>query len=119
MEEKSGLELCEVATTKVVANVHNHDFIIHPNVFNPDFFLGPTFFAQSLISIIHEFQPKQPTVLDIGTGAGYYAILAILNGASHVTSTDINNDAIINARENVQKYELEDYITILQSDIFD
>jgi methylase of polypeptide subunit release factors len=119
INDKTGQELCESMKEKVMATVCNHEFIIYPNVFNPDFFVGPNFFTECLIKIIKEFYPKHPTLLDVGTGAGYVGILAILNGASHVTSIDINQYAIENAKENVKKYDLEEKIILLQSDIFD
>lgn len=114
----SGLELCESMKEKVVAKVYGHEFIIHPNVFNPDFFVGPNFFVECLIKIIKEFHPRHPSLLDIGTGAGYNGIIAVLNGASHATGTEINPHAIQNAKENVQNYNLQKEIILLQSDIF-
>jgi methylase of polypeptide subunit release factors len=46
------------------------------------------------------------------------AVLAVLNGASHATCTDINNEALQNAEENVMKHNLADRITIKYSDVF-
>ncbi|CAF4394369.1 unnamed protein product, partial [Rotaria sp. Silwood2] len=56
--------------------------------------------------------------LEIGTGAGYMSILAVLNGVSHATCTDINNNALENAKENVIKHNIIDRITIKYSDVF-
>ncbi len=44
---------------------------------------------------------KEPaTVLDVGTGSGILAILAVKRGAAQVLALDIDEDALSNAREN-------------------
>ncbi|HIE07294.1 MAG TPA: 50S ribosomal protein L11 methyltransferase [Desulfarculaceae bacterium] len=43
---------------------------------------------------------KPVTLLDVGTGSGILAILAIKRGAERVLALDIDADALVNAREN-------------------
>ncbi|CAF1538653.1 unnamed protein product, partial [Didymodactylos carnosus] len=47
------------------------------------------FLGEEVIKLVLEFQMRQPKVLEIGTGAGYMAILAVLNGASHATVEEL------------------------------
>ena len=106
VHEKFEMKLCD------------QNFVIYPNVFNPNIFFGTEFLAKELIKVVTEFQPYKPKLLEIGTGAGYKSILAILNGASNATCTDINRDALKNAEENVNKYNMQDRITVKYSDVF-
>lgn len=112
------LELAKDIHDKFEMKICHQNFIIHPNVFNPNIFFGTDFLGQELITIIREFDQKSPNFLDIGTGAGYMSVLAVLNGASHVTCTDINHDALENAQANVLKYNMIDRITVQHSDVF-
>jgi methylase of polypeptide subunit release factors len=57
-------------------------------------------------------------VLDYGTGTGYLAIMAALNGAGKVIAIDINPAAVNCAQANVERYKLEDKIEVRQSDGF-
>ncbi|CAF3003072.1 unnamed protein product [Rotaria socialis] len=112
------LQLAKDVHEKFEVNICNENFMIYPNVFNPNIFFGTEFLAKELIGIISEFHEKPVNVLEIGTGAGYMSILAILNGASHATCTDINNDALENAKENAHNHNITDRITIKYSDVF-
>jgi methylase of polypeptide subunit release factors len=112
------LQLAKDVHDKFEVKICNEDFIIYPNVFNPNIFFGTEFLAEELIKIISEYHKNPPKFLEIGTGAGYMSVLAVLNGASHGTCTDINNDALKNAEENVIKYNMTDRITIKYSDVF-
>jgi len=63
---------------------------------------------------------KGNRVLDIGTGSGCLAVSA----AHHcpgilVEATDVSPDALELAEENVKKHGFEDYISLIQSDLFD
>jgi release factor glutamine methyltransferase len=116
---KVKLELARNVHEKVQMKLCDQDFIIHPNVFNPNIFFGTEFLAKELIKAVSEFNPKQPRVLEIGTGAGYMTILAILNGASGAVCTDINSDALANAAENIRRFGMEDRIQIKFSDVYD
>lgn len=56
-------------------------------------------------------------VLDIGTGTGIQAIFAARN-TSHVVATDINPQAGVNARLNINTHGLEDRIDVRVGDLF-
>ena len=115
---RSKLENARTVQEKFEMRLCNRDFAIYPNVFNPNIFFGTEFLAEELMKVIAEFQEKRPAVLEIGTGAGYMVILAILNGASDATCTDINRDAVKNAEENIVKYNMQDRITVKHSDVY-
>ncbi|CAF1093523.1 unnamed protein product [Didymodactylos carnosus] len=116
---RNKLEHAKNVQEKFEMRLCSQDFVIYPNVFNPNIFFGTEFLGEEVIKLVLEFQMRQPKVLEIGTGAGYMAILAVLNGASHATGTDINRDALKNAEENVNKYNMQDRITLKHSDVFD
>jgi methylase of polypeptide subunit release factors len=112
------LEAAKNVQERFEMKLYDQDFLIYPNVFNPNIFFGTEFVVEELIKVVTEFQPYKPKVLEIGTGAGYISIFAILNGASDVTCTDINRDALKNAEENINKYNMQDRITLKYSDVF-
>jgi release factor glutamine methyltransferase len=57
--------------------------------------------------------------LEIGTGIGVVAILAALAGARRVIATDLNADAVDNARANVEKHGLAGRMEVRHGDVFD
>lgn len=115
---KQKLQLAKNVHDKFEVKLCSHDFMIYPNVFNPNIFFGTEFLARELIEIISEYSEKPVKLLEIGTGAGYLSILAILHGVSHATCTDINNNALQNAKENAIKHNVIDRIIIKYSDVF-
>nr|WP_033366783.1 50S ribosomal protein L3 N(5)-glutamine methyltransferase [Bordetella sp. FB-8] len=59
-------------------------------------------------------------VLDMCTGSGCLAILAALAFPNtHVDAVDLSSDALEVARRNVNDYDLQDRVTLHQSDLFD
>lgn len=57
-------------------------------------------------------------ILDMGTGCGVLAILAMLQGARRATAVDINKGAVDNATLNIEKYGLTSQIEITLSNGF-
>lgn len=58
-------------------------------------------------------------LLDIGTGSGVVALSALLeNDALDVTATDISSEALAVAKLNAGKFEIEDKIKFVESDLF-
>lgn len=55
---------------------------------------------------------KDKTVYDIGTGTGIYALLAIHAGSKYAVATDIDPDAVANARFNARHFGVEDKIDV-------
>lgn len=56
-------------------------------------------------------------VIDVGTGSGILAIGAVKLGAKHVLALDLDPVAVSSARENTRLNELEERITIKESDL--
>lgn len=57
-------------------------------------------------------------VLDVGTGSGIQAIQASLAGAEKVDAVDISKDSVLCAKHNVRLNNLEDKISVWESDLF-
>jgi ribosomal protein L11 methyltransferase len=51
-------------------------------------------------------------VLDVGTGSAILAIAAALLGAAHVDGVEYDNDALINARENVARHACDERVSL-------
>ncbi|HAQ36916.1 MAG TPA: methyltransferase type 11 [Saprospirales bacterium] len=62
---------------------------------------------------------KKSSALDLGTGCGVLSFMMLNNGYEHVLATDINPNALISVQENAVKQQLEDRISLMQSDLFE
>jgi release factor glutamine methyltransferase len=61
-----------------------------------------------------------PRVVEVGTGSGVISImLALLLPNIQLIAVDINDDALILAKQNAKKFKVEDKITFIKSDIFE
>jgi methylase of polypeptide subunit release factors len=94
-----------------------YQFIVYPDVFNPEVFLSTHRIVDLWIHLMCTIRPN--SLLEIGAGAGYISILSALNGANHVTATDITSQAIANAKANIDKYNMNDCIRTVQGSIFE
>ncbi len=84
-----------------VHKVGGVDLYIAPNVFSPRYFTDSWWFAVNLAAIVGNSR-----LLDIGTGTGIIAVVAALAGAN-VTASDINPDAVENARINFARHGIQ------------
>lgn len=87
---------------------HTRDFYVFPGVVMPS--------IQSIYLLEHSEVHAGDTVLDIGTGSGIQAIFAA-EKASKVIATDIDHDAVANARYNANFHNMSDIIEVRQGDL--
>ena len=57
------------------------------------------------------------TVIDVGTGSGILAIAAALLGAKKVVATDISDEAVTSAKENIALNHLSEKITVQKASL--
>lgn len=88
---------------------------VFKNVFSPAYFDDSEYFAAKLQSVQ---SVEGLTVLEIGTGTGLIALKFALGKARQVVATDINGDAIRNARHNVARHRMESIIDLRKGYIF-
>ncbi len=69
------------------------------------------------LELLEKFINPNTSVIDIGTGSGILAIASALLGAKDVLGVDINEDAVLVAKENVAKNGLINRIRIQKSDL--
>lgn len=103
-----------VTREKRIVNFLGHKIIINKNVFPADsqFSFSSKITAKKI--------PKNPgIVLDVGTGTGVQAIIAIKRGAKKVVAVDIDGDAVKNAKENVKFYKMEKSIEVRKGYLLD
>jgi len=86
---------------KYSIGVNGVEVYVFPNVFSPAYFTDSKWFAETIPKIV-----GQHSFLEIGTGTGIVALFAGLNGAD-VSATDINPDAVENARHNFKNYGID------------
>lgn len=88
---------------------------VNAGVFSPD----PSL-THSTIMLMHSLPKlKGKSVLDLGTGCGIIALDALRKGASQVAASDIQPEAIANARENARTHRALERVEIVESDVFD
>ncbi|CAF2079991.1 unnamed protein product [Rotaria magnacalcarata] len=102
---------------KTTILIQDKNFVIYPNVFNPIVYSATLCFTYSFLNLIQRLKPQH--LLELGTGAGYNAVLTALNGASYVMCTDVSQVAVNNAQENIDNHQLGNRVTVVCSDVFD
>lgn len=103
-------KLNEVGVPKLV-KFDDYELIINPGVFDPSLGEG----SQIMAKIKSLFSGE--AVLEIGTGTGALAILAA-EKSKKVIATDISEDALKCANENIVKYNLESKIEFRLGNLF-
>jgi len=89
----------------------NITLTVLPNVYAPLSFTDTRWFAEQLRDIV-----GRKSLLEIGTGTGAIAILCAQNG-SCVVATDINPDAVKNAKCNIERHHLN--ISVREGDLYE
>eukprot|EP00299_Pterocystis_sp_00344_P011123 c5134_g1_i1.p1 GENE.c5134_g1_i1~~c5134_g1_i1.p1 ORF type:complete len:227 (-),score=43.40 c5134_g1_i1:373-1053(-) len=57
------------------------------------------------------------TVLDLGCGCGMLSIASVMMGAEHVIGADIDEDALAIAASNLEEFEMQEIVDLVQVDI--
>ncbi|MHB1168756.1 MAG: 50S ribosomal protein L11 methyltransferase [Longimicrobiales bacterium] len=60
--------------------------------------------TRGMLRLLQEIDCEGARVLDVGTGSAILAIAAALLGATHVDAVESDADALINARDNVERH---------------
>ena len=97
-----------------IVKIGNVRIKICKNVFPPQSEFSSS--SKNLRSIFGSMRGK--VVLDIGTGTGIHAIEAAKAGAKEVWATDISQEALKCARENVKINKVEEKVRVFKSDLF-
>lgn len=62
--------------------------------------------------------PDTRLAFDIGTGSGVLAALLAYRGVERVIATDVDERALACARDNIERLELADRVTLVKADLF-
>ena len=95
--------------------VMSHTIIVRKGVFCPD----PKETNSTTMMLNNLPDIKQKDVLDMGCGTGIIGIYCVLNGARRVVAVDINEKAIENAKENVERNKIGHIVKVIKSDLFE
>jgi release factor glutamine methyltransferase len=97
------------------ASFYGETFNIEPNVLIPR--PQTEILVEKAIFILNKIQ--NPIIVEIGTGSGVVSImLAILIKNITIIAVDINEDALNIALNNAKKFNVEDKITFIKSDLY-
>lgn len=73
--------------------------------------------TRMMCKLTEQFVQAGQKWIDVGTGTGVLAILAARLGASHVFAFDNNEWSIVNSRENIERNNVQDLITLQMSEL--
>jgi 16S rRNA G1207 methylase RsmC len=104
-----------IANSDCEISLKGMSLTIRKGVFNPDAKLTNS------TSIILNNMPevKNKDILDVGCGSGAIGIYCALKGARKVICTDVDENSLKNARENVIKNKVEHIVSVTKSNLFD
>lgn len=88
-----------------------YEFVVLPDVFQPYFTLS----TKILLNFLGKKKLQNKSLLELGCGTGIISAYTALMGAK-VASSDINPEALKNARINAAKHNID--TTIIHSDLF-
>jgi ribosomal protein L11 methyltransferase len=69
------------------------------------------------LRLLQDVYVRGKRVIDVGTGSGVLALAAWRLGARSVTAVDADPDALLNARENIQRNGASAAIEVIESDL--
>lgn len=91
-------------------------FLVYSGVFRPET-TSAIYMARFLEKNKSYYSGKR--VLDLCCGTGIQGIITAFNGANYVCLSDICENAIANAKENVKNYGLVSIVDVFQGDLFE
>ncbi|MGE3556365.1 MAG: GTP cyclohydrolase II RibA [Candidatus Obscuribacterales bacterium] len=98
------------------SSFEGHVFQVYPGVFNCGAFPSTTWFAAQVKRVIGD----SLSFCEVGCGAGVVSCLVALdNPKRSVTATDICPNAVRNAKENTERFNLTDRVQVIESDVLD
>ena len=109
----SYLNVTKFILTPYPSGFRGLNLIIQPDVFNPDLTKVSGFLADNITIV-----PKAK-VLDMFTGCGAIAILAVKKEASYVTGVDISAAAVNCAKHNAFLNGVKDSVSFIQSNLWE
>ncbi|MEK3934146.1 50S ribosomal protein L11 methyltransferase [Sporosarcina sp. FSL W7-1349] len=71
------------------------------------------------LQALEKYVQEGNTVVDVGTGSGVLSIGAALLGASHVHALDLDDVAVVAAKENIKLNHVEDRIKVTHGNLLD
>jgi ribosomal protein L11 methyltransferase len=89
-----------------------YDIVIEPKM---SFGTGHHETTHMMLQHLLELDMKHKAVLDMGSGTGVLAILAAMRGAKSIDAIDIDNWCYLNAKENVERNNVE-FISVYEGD---
>ncbi len=101
-------EQSKIAKGQEPVEVYGFKFNLDPQVLAPTLSRSGAFMANHLIAD-QNFSLKGKRVLDLGCGSGVIGLHCLRAGAEHVTFSDINRAAVVNAQKNVNSNGFLDY----------
>lgn len=91
--------------------------VVYKDVFDPSVFFSSQQFGEILREYVKDKNIQ--TFCEIGTGTGLVSVfVALENPDLSLTISDVNPNAVENAKENVEKHNLSARVTVFESDVF-
>lgn len=96
--------------------IQEHEFLIHPKVFQAGYFPSTAWFATELRKLLK----TDSHFCEVGCGAGVIScLLALANPKLQITATDINPHASENTKLNADRFNLNSRISVFTGDVLD
>lgn len=95
---------------------YGRDFKVNPSVLIPR--PATETMVELALKRIGEGDQEETLIADIGTGSGAIGITLAAESGQSVLLTDVSEDALDIARENIGTYKLEEQIEVLHGDLF-
>ncbi len=106
-------EICRVRAPFHEPVAVKYDIVIEPKM---SFGTGHHETTHMMLQHILQLDFTGKTVLDMGSGTGVLAILSGMRGATDIEAIDIDNWCYLNAKENVERNQME-FIKVFEGDV--